>query len=146
MIDCIAELKFVLQLQVMSLDNSQFVTMGLPMGHSLTMVMGKVPPILSDGGILPPGNAAFWELERRALETFNRKRREARMEKRLKETVKNDPNDYKEGCGDDEELPYEDEPMLSCTATKSRSRRSEFKGRRWESYIFFFQNLGQEID
>ena len=119
-----------------SLDNSPFMTVGLPMGHSLTTVMGEVPPILSDGGsLLPPGNAAFWELERRALEIFNRKRREARMEKRLKETVKNDPNDYKEGCGDDEELPYEDELMVSCTVTKSRSRRSEFKGRRWESYI-----------
>ena len=123
----------------MSINNSPFVTMGLPMGHSLTMVMGKVPPILSDGGrLLPPGNAAFWELERRALEMFNRKRREAKMEERLKETVTYDPNDladYKEGCGDNEESPlYEDEPMLSCRVAKSRSRRSDFKGRRWKFY------------
>ena len=120
----------------MSLDNSQFLTMGLPMGHSTTMAMGQVPPILSVGGILPPGNAAFWELERRALETFNRKRREARIEERRKETVLNSPNGYKKGCGDDEESPYEDEPMLSCTLTKGRSRRSEFKGRRWELDIY----------
>ena len=113
----------------MSLDNSPFMTVGLPMGHSLTTVMGEVPPILSDGGtLLPPGNAAFWELERRALEIFNRKRREAKMEERRKETVRNE-EDHKEGCGDDEESPlYEDEPMLSCA--RSRSRRSDFKGRR----------------
>ena len=119
----------------MSLDNSPFATMGLPMGHSLTMLMGKVPPNLSDGGLLPPGNAAFWELERRALETFNRKRRQARMEQRLKETVLNNPNDYKEGCVNDEDSTYEDEPMFSCTVTKTRNRRSEFKGRRWEFNI-----------
>ena len=109
-----------------SLDNSPFMTVGLPMGHSLTTVMGEVPPILSDGGsLLPPGNAAFWELERRALEIFNRKRREAKMEERRKEA------DHKEGCGDDEEsLLFEDEPLLSCARSRSRSRRSDFKGRR----------------
>ena len=113
----------------MSLDSFPFMTVGLPMGHSLpTVMMGKVPPILSDGGaLLPPGNAAFWELERRALETFNRKRREVKMEERRKELVR---KDYKEECdSDDEESPlYEDEPMLSCG--RSRSRRSDFKGRR----------------
>ena len=114
----------------MSSDNSPFMTMGLPTGHSLTMLMGKVPPILSDGGMLPQGNAAFWELERRALETFNRKRREARMEERRKETVMNDSNGYKEGCFNDEDSTNEDEQMLSCTVTKTRSKRSDFKGRR----------------
>ena len=112
----------------MSLDSFPFMTVGLPMGDSLPTVMGKVPPILSDGGAsLPPGNAAFWELERRALETFNRKRREVKMEERRQESVR---NDHKEGCdSDDEVYPlYEDEPLLSCA--RSRRRRSDFKGRR----------------
>ena len=118
----------------MPLDNSPFMTVGLPMGHSLSTVMGKVPPILSDGGaLLPPGNGAFWELERRALETFTRIRREAKMEERRKGTVRSEA-DLKEGCGGDEESPiYEDEPLLSCA--RSRSRRSDFKGRRWKFYI-----------
>ena len=106
--------------------------MGLPMGDSLTMVMGRVPPILCDAGeILPPGNAAFWELERRALEIYRRKRREAqikwtnaRMEERQTKTVMmNNPIEGEcDGVG----------AILSCTGTKSRRRRSDFKGRRWE--------------
>ena len=122
---------------MISLDNSPAMTMGLPMGDSLTMVMGRVPPILCDAGeILPPGNAAFWELERRALEIYRRKRREAqikwtnaRMEERQTKTVMmNNPIEGEcDGVG----------AILSCTGTKSRRRRSDFKGRRWEFSLGF---------
>ena len=126
----------------MSLDNSPAITMGLPMGHSLTMVMGRVPPILCDAGeILPPGNAAFWELERRALEIYRRKRREAQIkmeERQTKTLMMNNPIEGEcDGVG----------AILSCTGTKSRRRRSDFKGRRWEFssgfciFLNFWENL-----
>ena len=71
---------------------------------------------------MPLGNAAFWELERRALETFNRKRREGRTRPVVKELSE-------EICAGDEE---DDGQRLSCTAVNGRHRRSDFKGRRLE--------------
>ena len=76
----------------------------------------------SSFNLMPLGNAAFWELERRALETFNRKRREGRTRPVVKEL-------FEEICAGDEE---DDGQRLSCTAVNGRHRRSDFKGRRLE--------------
>ena len=73
---------------------------------------------------MPPGNAAFWELERRALETFNRKRREGRTR-----PVVNELSEETCAAGDEEESLY-DGQKLSCAAVSGRHRRSDFKGRR----------------
>ena len=74
---------------------------------------------------MPPGNAAFWELERRALETFNRKRKEGREWPVVKELSE-------ETCSDDEEESSYDGERLSCATVNGRHRRSDFKGRRLE--------------
>ena len=74
---------------------------------------------------MPLGNAAFWELERRALETFNRKRREGRTRPVVKELSE-------EICAGDEEESSYDGQRLSCAAVNGRHRRSDFKGRRLE--------------